>query len=119
MKTVKEMSREAMGMSRNIYLAGLGVAATVNDSAKGVFGKLVDKGAETSDKLPERKLSEMPAYSRMADLGKRTTETMSKQVKSVMTGFGIPTRSELEELNRSIEQLNARVANLTPKQASA
>ena len=117
MKTVKEVSREAMDVTRNIYLAGLGVAATVNDSAKGVFDKLVDKGAKTSEKLPERKLSETPAYNRLTDLRRKTTETVRKQVTGVMHGFGIPSRDEIAALRTSVEQLTEKVTAMTPKKA--
>jgi poly(hydroxyalkanoate) granule-associated protein len=102
-------------MTRNVYFAGLGVAATVNDSTKSVFDKLVAKGTKTSDKKPELAVSEAPAVNRLKRYSQKTTQMVRKQVSGVIHGFGIPSRDEIQALTRSVEQLSTKVEKLSTK----
>ena len=115
MKNIKEISSDVFSISHKFYLAGLGIAATVNDSGKKVFDQLVEKGAGTSEKMPKPKVTENGLFNRLTDYGKQTTEKVQDRVSATVSRFGIPTREEIQALTRSVEQLTEKVQNLQPK----
>ncbi|MDJ0839510.1 MAG: phasin family protein [Acidobacteriota bacterium] len=115
MKNIKEMGTDVYDFSHKFYLAGLGIAATVNDSGKKVFDQLVEKGSGTSEKMPKPKVMDNTLVNRLSDLGKQTTEKIQDRVASTISRFGIPSRDEIQALTRSVEQLTEKVQNLQTK----
>ena len=99
---------------RNVWLAGLGLVATVNEEGREVFSNLVSEGRrlETRERRAFRS-----AVNRASDrLGERFDTLRSKAqegVQNVMAAtlhrFGVPTHGDIAELEARVEQLGAQV----------
>jgi poly(hydroxyalkanoate) granule-associated protein len=106
-----------------IWLAGLGaLAAAVEDGSK-LFSRLVDRGRDVEsrgkvevDKVVD-KASEVvdkakaKAGSTWDDLGSKVDETIT----SALHRLGVPTREEIHNLTKRVEELNAKVELLRPR----
>jgi len=118
MKNVKEIRTMAFGFGRNICMAGLGVVATANDSSRGLFGRLVEKGAARTKQKdeapgPARKFGE-----KFTGMGRDTQDRIQSRVTAGLSRFGIPSRSEVLALTQSVENLTEKVQGLqTPSEA--
>ncbi|CAM2069908.1 Phasin family protein [Sulfidibacter corallicola] len=114
MKTLYTMGDQAMKSGRTFYLAGLGVAATVQEQTNKVFENLVEKGrtATTKEAATEKK-TEGPTFSgRVKDLSDQVTNRVQDGVSFAFSRMGIPTRQEIQDLTRSVEQLTEKVQAL-------
>lgn len=117
MKKITELGAEARDAGRNVVMAGLGVFATVNDTAVNMFNTLVEKGSGTSEKIKTPKVAEIPVVSRVTDFGKQAGEKVQDGFTTTLGRFGIPSRDEIQALTRSVEQLTDKVQNLQIKEA--
>lgn len=104
---------------RNVYLAGLGVAATVTDQYGRVFESLVDKGRTVSEKREEEP-TEKPAglSSKASDLKVKVETTVQTGITTALGRFGIPSQKEFNDLTKSIEVLTEKVQNMAAKDAA-
>ena len=104
---MKNMSEKLTGTGRSLYLAGLGVVATLESQSKGIFEQLVNKGKSQS----EKKVSEP---GKLRNLGHKWSRGVQNGVATVLGRFGLPTHQELQALTLSVEKLTVKVANLNP-----
>ena len=96
------------GSIEQVWLAGLGALALTEEEGSKFFHSLVKKG-EVVEKKSKARLEEVvdvakkvPATA-ISTIERRTDETF----KTVMQRLGIPTRKDIDLLNRRIEKLTA------------
>ena len=96
------------GSVEQVWLAGLGALALTEEEGSKFFHSLVKKG-EVVEKKSKARLEEVvdvakkvPATA-ISTIERRTDETF----KTVMQRLGIPTRKDIDLLNRRIEKLTA------------
>ena len=106
---------------REVWLAGLGALATVEEEGSKLFGRLVDRGAEFEEER-RKELKEAGEKAReqgdeaLAQIEEASEETQSLLMGTVNTAlerFGVPTRSEVDRLSERVESLTKQVDELS------
>jgi len=106
---------------REVWLAGLGALATVEEEGSKLFGRLVDRGAEFEEER-RKELKEVGEKAReqgdeaLAQIEEASEETQSLLMDTVNTAlerFGVPTRSEVDRLSERVESLTKQVDELS------
>lgn len=124
----KDIAKEAAARGRDVWLAGLGALATVEQEGTTLFDRLVKQGetlVEKGEKLEERGKKRVEAVT--TDLQARqkevtekvtgtVTETFDEKVyeplMETLKRFGVPTRAEIRDLSANVDALTARVNTL-------
>ncbi len=105
---------------RTMYLAGLGIAATVTDQYSKVFHQLVDKGRDVSEKKEtqsENKGSEFILTAKGREISQLVGDRVQDGITKTLGRLGIPSQREIKDLTRSIEQLTEKVQGLNKEAA--
>jgi poly(hydroxyalkanoate) granule-associated protein len=116
----KDIARDVTTRGRDVWLAGLGALATVEQEGTTFFNSLVKQGeklVEKGEEVEERgkvRIDEIKT-----DLETRRTEVTEKVESNVyeplmdaLRRFGVPTREEVRDLSGKVELLTARVETL-------
>lgn len=110
---------EVTSRSRDIWLAGLGAFATVEEEGSKFFTNLVERGKKREKKSKEQ-LDEV--YKKIEesqkDVSSRLEETMNmieKKFEGVLDRMGVPNRDEVQSLMKKVDKLSDRVDNLSKK----
>jgi poly(hydroxyalkanoate) granule-associated protein len=106
---------------REVWLAGLGALATVEEEGTKLFGSLVDRGKqfekERSDALKEvtEKAREQgdEALSQLEEAGEETQSLLLNSVHSALERFGVPTQTEIDRLSTKVDALSEQVDALS------
>ncbi|MGM0586972.1 MAG: phasin family protein [Bacteroidota bacterium] len=113
---VGQLSDEVAERSRDIWLAGLGAFATVEEEGNKLFNTLVTRGKEREEKGKEQ-IDEV--YKKLEERQKKVTsgvddmlEKVEGRVEDVLTKFGVPKRKEVKELTDKVDALSERVSKL-------
>ncbi|HKJ31381.1 MAG TPA: phasin family protein [Balneolales bacterium] len=108
---------EVSSRSRDIWLAGLGAFATIEEEGSKFFNNLVDRGKKREKKSKEQ-LDEV--YKKIEesqkDVSSRLEETMDmieKKFEGVLDRMGVPTRNEVHDLMKKVDKLSDRVDTLS------
>ena len=105
---------------RDVWLAGLGALATVEEEGTKLFNRLVDRGQafeeERRHKLEEatetvRKQSD-EAISQLEEASEETQSVLTETVNSAMERLGVPTREEVDDLADKVDRLSRQVGEL-------
>jgi len=113
------------GRAREVWLAGLGALASVEEEGSKVFNKLVDKGSEFEER-GKKQLDE--TYDEISDSYKklesklRTTfsraeDDLDENLQELVHKMGVPTQDEIKELTAQVEKLITKVDVLSTKVA--
>jgi len=114
---------EVKDTAPRIWLAGLGALATAEEEGGKLFSRLVDRGRDVEsrgkvevDKVVDKAGSvvdkaKSKAGSTWDDLGSKVDETIT----SALHRLGVPTREEIHNLTKRVEELNAKVELLRPR----
>ena len=112
--TVGQNMREA---GRNLWLASLGTAASIEQGSRQLFDRLVARGEARrpegftglSATLQETKTN---VTERVKGLGQKAEDRLEEGVSSAMKRLGVPVREDFEILIDRIEQLSRKVDDL-------
>lgn len=113
----KKESAEWNERAKDIWLAGLGALAAVEEEGGKLFRSLVEKGSKYEDKRKEQ-LDELwkdlsdryeKAGSKVGKKFENVEERIEINLKSIISGMGIPTQKEMEELSNKIDALNEKI----------
>jgi poly(hydroxyalkanoate) granule-associated protein len=127
----KQLSGAVRASAHQIWQAGLGAFAKAQEEGGRVFSKLVKEGTDLQKRtrsMAEDKVSEVTGtVSKVADgMGKQAAGSWDKleqvfedRVARALATIGVPTRKDIEALNKRIEQLSKAVAALSGKKTSA
>ncbi|MCH8556855.1 MAG: phasin family protein [Balneolia bacterium] len=120
----RESAVEALsGKAREVWLAGLGALASVEEEGNKVFNKLVDKGTAFEER-GKKQIDE--AYEDLSDsykkLEKKLKSTFNKaedeideNLQELIHKMGVPTQDEIKELTTQVEKLIDKVDQLSKK----
>lgn len=114
-KKEKKIQDELLESAHTVWLAGLGALATAGDEGSKLFKKLVERGKELEAKgKVEFGKAKEKVESRWEELEKKIDE----KVATALHRFGVPTREEIRDLTRRVEELSAKLERLKPKGGS-
>jgi len=105
-----QRGREMAGLGHEVWLAGLGAVATVEEEGTNLFQSLVDRG----QKVEEAGVKRVSALRvRIGDQQKAMVEKMEDSVYepllNALRRFGVPNRTEVRELTSKVDALARRV----------
>lgn len=117
----KSLQNELSRRGREVWLAGLGALATVEEEGTKLFGNLVDRGKEF-EKERREDLEEMTekareqgdeALSQIEEAGEETQSLLLDTVHSALERFGVPTQNEIDRLSTKVDTLSKQVDALS------
>jgi poly(hydroxyalkanoate) granule-associated protein len=102
-----------------IWLAGLGALAAAEEEGSKLFSRLVDRGrdVEKRGKVEVDKVKadfekvKAKAESAFEDWGEKVDEKLT----AALHRLGVPTRDEIRNLTKRVEELNAKIEQLKPR----
>jgi len=115
----KNVQDEIKDSVHRIWLAGLGALAAAEEEGSKLFSRLVERGrdVETRGKVEVDKVKE--GVDKMKAKAESTFETWGEKFDERLTAtlhrLGVPTRDEIRNLTRRVEDLNAKVEQLKPR----
>jgi poly(hydroxyalkanoate) granule-associated protein len=123
----KETSRtetlqdELTKRGRDVWLAGLGALATVEEEGTKLFSRLVDRGKAFEEerreelKAASEKAREQrdEALAQIEEAGEETQSLLMDTVNTALERFGVPTRNEVDRLSKKVEKLSEQVDDLS------
>lgn len=120
----ESLQTELTQRGREVWLAGLGALATVEQEGSKLYTQLVDRGKEfesdrredieeAREELTEtaREQSE-EALSQLEEAGEETQSLLLDTVNAALERFGVPTRTEVDRLSDRVETLSDQVDDL-------
>lgn len=102
----------AVGL-RYVWLAGLGVIGLAEESTGRAFKVLVEKGEkfEVRAKAGAKAAGEKVGAA-VGRAVKSMQQTVDERVAAAVARLSVPTRQEIEDLNRRIDEITARIDSL-------
>lgn len=115
------LQNELTKRGRNVWLAGLGALATVEEQGNKLFRRLVERGKDfESERREELKAASKKARKQrdeaLAQIEEASEETQSLLMDTMNTAlerFGVPTRNEVDRLSKKVETLSDQVDTLS------
>ena len=125
--TEKTTQDELKDSVHRIWLAGLGALAAAEEEGSKLFSKLVDRGRDVEskgkvevDKVNEKVRTEVDKAKAKAESAfENWGEKFDEKLTSALHRLGVPTRDEIHNLTKRVEELNSKVEHLKPKMAPA
>ena len=123
-KKDKQGESEWNERAKEIWLAGLGALAAVEDEGNKLFKSLVSRGSEYEKKRKEQ-IEEMwedvsgrfqEVEDELGDKYDKAEEKVEKNFKSVISGLGIPTRKEVKDLSNKVDALIEKLEKMEKKE---
>lgn len=130
MNNIQEAIKNLNGQAREVWLAGLGAFARVQEEGQKTFEKLVKEGEKfekKTRKVADETISDVRGNveSRFSTVKKTATDNWDKlekvfeqRVSKVLTGLGVPSREDINELAAQIEKLSKEVNKLSGPSAT-
>ena len=113
-KQARDTGRDAIRMGREIWLAGLGAVQSAQTETTRTFDTLVAKGRRVEER------QRRTAHTVRDDVARRVEEAsdavgdgVQRLVAGTLHRFGIPTRTDVAELQTRVEQLRTRLKTLS------
>lgn len=104
---------------RNLWLAGLGALAEIEEEGRGLFDRLVERGRpleerqkQAVDELGDR------AGARFREMQKLVRNQVRHDVKRVMQRVGVPTSDDFARLAKRLEALSSQIDELATSGAA-
>jgi poly(hydroxyalkanoate) granule-associated protein len=111
------------GKAREVWLAGLGALASVEEEGNKVFNKLVEKGTDFEAR-GKKQIDEL--YTDVSDKYKeveskvkskftKAENEIDENIQEIIHKMGVPTKEEISELTAQVEKLVKKVDTLAKK----
>ncbi|HSH01676.1 MAG TPA: phasin family protein [Anaerolineae bacterium] len=112
----KEANR-FLASARNVLLAGIGAAALAQEEVEEFVNKLISRG-EIAEQDGRRLINEVTEKrtSRARDAAKKAEDSVEKRVEDLLARMNIPTKKDVESLNRKLNTLNRKIDELKKAQ---
>jgi len=116
----ESLQDELTERGREVWLAGLGALATVEEEGTKLFNRLIDRGQKFEDErrseLEEatetvRKQSD-EALTQLEEASEETQSVVAESVNAALERFGVPTQKEVDALADKVEHLSEQVNDL-------
>jgi poly(hydroxyalkanoate) granule-associated protein len=122
-KLPKEIAEGVSTRGREVWLAGLGALATVEEQGSALYESLVKQGAqlvergETVEQAGKVKLDELKSdvQARGEAVVEKVETTVTDPMLDALRKLGVPTRGEVQKLSGQVESLTERVNLLIAK----
>ncbi len=116
-ETIETIGQDVRHTGRNLWLVGLGAAASIEQGSRDVFDTLVARGRarqpegfdSVADTLQETKAK---VSDRVRGIKKEAEDRLEEKVSAAMKRLGVPVRQDFELLIDRIEQLSRKVDEL-------
>lgn len=117
----EELQKELAERGRDVWLAGLGALATVEEEGSKLFTRLIERGKKyenTSSKqikeLAERVTEQQKkAVERAEETTSAAQSALENSVDKALERFGVPTRSEVNDLSDKVDKLSKQIDQLS------
>lgn len=121
----ESLQNELTKRGRDVWLAGLGALATVEEEGSKLFNRLIDRGKqfekdrreelkEVTEEMSEKAREQRDeALSQLEEAGEETQSLLLDTVNTAFDRFGVPTRSEVDRLSERVETLSKQVDRLS------
>lgn len=109
-----------LATGRNLWLAGLGVVAGVEESGRELFGQLVEKGRPVEEK--QRKRVEQVAdhaQRTVRGLGRLVEDTVEYESREVLKKLNVMTREDVKLLAARLETLSGKIDEYAARRRDA
>lgn len=126
--TLQNTAEMVLGTTRDVFYAGLGVVAMLEEEARDAFdalvreGKQVEKGrpktltakavVEVEDDAREAKREAKQAGRKVEAFGKDFEARVVETVGTVLNRMNVPTRDDIDALKKSVDRLNKKAVQL-------
>ena len=125
--TEKNTQEDLKDSVHRIWLAGLGALAAAEEEGSKLFSKLVDRGRDVEskgkvevDKVNDKVRTEVDKAKHKAETAfENWGEKFDEKLTSALHRLGVPTRDEIHNLTKRVEDLNSKVEHLKPRTAPA
>ena len=116
-----------VGLTRKVWLAGLGAFALAEEGGNRLFAALVEEGEKVEAYTRQATQEKVEAVknqweSTVADLKDRATDTLDgveqlleDRMARVLLRLGVPTSEDVQELIERIENINIKIKTLLDK----
>jgi len=119
--STETLQDELTKRGHDVWLAGLGALATVEEEGNKLFNRLVDRGEDFEEerreelKAASEKAREQrdEALSQIEEAGEETQSLLMDTVNTALERFGVPTRNEVDRLSEKVEKLSKQVDKLS------
>lgn len=112
----KNLQDELKDSAHRIWLAGLGALTAAGEEGTKMFDRLVDRGREYEARgKDEARKQYDEAKTSAEDTWKNWTDKLDESVTKALHRMGVPSREEIHNLTRRVEELNAKVETLKPR----
>ena len=117
----EEMQKEMAERGRDVWLAGLGALATVEEEGTKLFNRLVERGKEYEnvsakqiEQLSERVTDQQKkAIQRAEETTVAAQSAFADTFDKALERFGVPTRSEVSDLSKKVDKLSKQIETLS------
>jgi poly(hydroxyalkanoate) granule-associated protein len=118
-KKTKELQNDILESAHKVWLAGLGAVAMAEEEGGKFFSTLLDKGEKLEGKSKKQVEKAKGTVAGMKTVAESYWETFGRtvddQVTAVIHRIGVPTKDEIEDLTKKVEDLTVAVDNLRTK----
>jgi len=116
----EDMQKEWAERGRDVWLAGLGALATVEEEGSKLFARLVERGKDY-ESMSAKQIKELTE--RMSEQQKKAIEQAEETTTAAQSAFantidkaferfGVPTRSEVNDLSEKVDKLSKQIDQL-------
>src|SRR5215208_3927389 len=102
----KKIQEDLAESAHRIWLAGLGALAAAEEEGSKVFNRLVDRGKDVETR-GKQQVQDVRGRAESAWGG--VGDKVDEKITAALHRLGVPTRDEIRELTRKVEELNAKV----------
>ena len=113
-ENVEEMRENLRDFGQNVWFAGLGAVATVEEKGSGMVQDLIDRGKkfeEREETFVKKTLDQ--ANEQVKTFGKKLEDTVKDGTRVVLNRFGVPTHGQIQDLIDRVDKLNAKVDKMS------
>ncbi len=118
---LEEMQKEWAERGRDVWLAGLGALATMEEEGTKLFNRLVERGREYEsvsarqfDELAERVAEQQKKAIERAEETTHAAQTaFAEAIDKAFERFGVPTRAEVDDLSKQVDKLSEQIETLS------
>jgi poly(hydroxyalkanoate) granule-associated protein len=109
-----------LATGRNLWLAGLGVVAGVEESGRELFGQLVEKGRPVEEKQRQR-VEQVTgrAQKTVRGLGQLVEDTVAYESLEVLKKLNVMTREDVKILSARLETLSNKLDEYAARRRNA
>ena len=115
----KKLPEELVEKIKEIFLAGLGLFATVEEEGAQLFNKFVEKGKEFTKKGEElEEKGKKLAEEKKEEVSKKVEDyvkAVESKIRTTLENVGVIAPGELKELEKKVDNLAARLESIEKK----